>query len=93
MKKEQFLELASQLFDQTTNLKEEEKIPIEINFFDEIVDQITSELNDEGLELIEDYDLELNGNEIYLESCRLSIRKLEKTIKEVLERYFTTFEG
>jgi hypothetical protein len=93
MKKEQFLELASQLFDQTTNLKEEEKIPIEINFFDEIVDQITSELNDEGLELIEDYDLELNGNEIYLESCRLNIRKLEKTIKEVLERYFTTFEG
>ena len=93
MKKEKFLELASQLFDQTTNLKEEEKIPIEINFFDEIVDQITSELNDEGLELIEDYDLELNGNEIYLESCRLSIRKLEKTIKEVLERYFTTFEG
>jgi hypothetical protein len=93
MKKETFLELASQLFDQTTNLKEEEKIPIEINFFDEIVDQITSELNDEGLELIEDYDLELNGNEIYLESCRLSIRKLEKTIKEVLERYFTTFEG
>jgi len=93
MKKEKFLELASQLFDQTLELKEEEKIQIEINLFDEIVDQITSELNDEGLELIEDYDLELNGNEIYLESCRLSIRKLEKTIKEVLERYFTTFEG
>ena len=31
MKKEKFLELASQLFDQTTNLKEEEKIQIESN--------------------------------------------------------------
>ena len=31
------------------------------------------------------------GSELYEESCRLSIRKLEKTIKEVLERYFTTF--
>jgi len=91
MKKEQFLELASQLFDQTTTLKENEKIQIESNFFDEIVDQIGSELYEEGFELVEDYDLELNGNEIYLESCRLSIRKLEKTIKEVLERYFTTF--
>ena len=93
MKKEQFLELASQLFDQSTNLKEEEKIPIETNLMDEIIDQIGSELYEEGFELVEDYDLELNGNEIYLESCRLSIRKLEKTIKEVLERYFTTFEG
>ena len=91
MKKEQFLELASQLFDQTTTLKENEKIQIESNFFDEIVDQIGSELYEEGFELVEDYDLELNGNEIYLESCILSIRKLEKTIKEVLERYFTTF--
>jgi hypothetical protein len=93
MKKEKFLELASQLFDQTNELKEEEKIQIESNHFDEIVDQIGSELYEEGFELIEDYDLELNGNEIYLESCRLSIRKLEKTIKEVLERYFTTFGG
>jgi hypothetical protein len=91
MKKEKFLELASQLFDQTNELKEEEKIQIESNHFDEIVDQIGSELYEESFELIEDYDLELNGNEIYLESCRLNIRKLEKTIKEVLERYFTTF--
>ena len=52
MKKEQFLELASQLFDQTTTLKENEKIQIESNFFDEIVDQIGSELYEEGFELV-----------------------------------------
>lgn len=44
MKKKNSLELASQLFDQTTILKEEEKIPIETNLLDEIVDQISSEL-------------------------------------------------
>jgi hypothetical protein len=91
MKKEKFLELASELFDQSTNLKEEEKIQIESNFFEEIVDQISSEVFDEGKGLIEDYELELCGNEIYLESVELDIRRIEKTIKEVLERYFSTF--
>jgi len=91
MKKEKFLELASQLFDQTNELEEDEKIPLQKDLMDEIVDQIGSELYEEGFELIEDYDLELNGNEIYLEGCRLNITKLEKRIKEVLERYFSTF--
>ena len=88
MKKEQFLELASQLFDQSTNLKEEEKIPIETNLMDEIIDQIGSELYEEGFELVEDYDLELNGNEIYLDSCRINIRVVEKAVSDVLSRYF-----
>ena len=91
MKKEQFLELASQLFDQTNPVVNENLIPLDKGTWEELVDQIGSEIHDEGMDLIDDYDLELNGNEIYLESCRLSIRKLEKTIKEVLERYFTTF--
>ena len=91
MKKETFLELASQLFDQSTNLKEEEKIQIETNLFDEIVDQIGSELFDEGKDLIGDYELELCGNEIYLDSVNLDIRAINKRIKEVLERYFSTF--
>ena len=93
MKKETFLELASQLFDQSTNLKEEEKIPLQKDLMDEIVDQIKSELFDEGKDLIGDYELELCGNEIYLESVNLDIRVLEKRIKEVLERYFSTFEA
>jgi len=83
--------LASQLFDQSTNLKEEEKIQIESNFFDEIVDQVASEINDLGRDLVEEYDLELSGNEIYLDSVRLDYSRIEETIKEVLERYFSTF--
>jgi len=91
MKKEKFLELASQLFDQTTNLKEEEKIQIESNFFDEIVDQIGSEINDLGRDLIENYELEMYSNEVTLESVTLDYGEIEKTIKNVLERYFSTF--
>ena len=60
MNKEKFLELASQLFDQSTKLKEEEKIQIEVNLFEEIVDQITSEVFDNGIDelglLFEDCD-------------------------------------
>jgi hypothetical protein len=87
MKKEQFLELASQLFDQT-NLVKEDKIVLDKDIWDELKDQISSELFEEGMDLIDDYDLELNGNEIYLESCRLNIRVVEKTINDVLSRYF-----
>ena len=93
MKKETFLELASQLFDQSTELKEEEKIPLQKDLMDEIVDQIGSELFDEGKDLIDDYTLELSGNEIYLEGVNLDIKRIEKRIQEVLERYFTTFEA
>ena len=91
MKKDQFLELASQLFDQSTNLKEEEKIPIETNLLDEIVDQISSEFFDQGTGIIDDYDLSMNGREIDLEGVTFNVRQMESLIKEVLERYFTTF--
>jgi DNA polymerase III sliding clamp (beta) subunit (PCNA family) len=91
MKKEKFLELASQLFDQTNELKEEEKIQIESNHFDEIVDQIGSEINDLGIDLIENYELEMYSNEVNLESVTLDYGEIQKTIKNVLERYFTTF--
>jgi hypothetical protein len=91
MKKEKFLELASQLFDQTNELKEEEKIQIESNHFDEIVDQIGSEINDLGRDLIENYELEMYSNEVTLESVTLDYGEIQKTIKNVLERYFSTF--
>jgi hypothetical protein len=91
MKKEKFLELASQLFDQTNELKEEEKIQIESNHFDEIVDQIGSEINDLGRDLIENYELEMCSHEVTLEDITLDYGEIQKTIKNVLERYFTTF--
>jgi hypothetical protein len=91
MKKEKFLELASQLFDQTNELQEEEKIPVETNLFDEIVDQIKSELYESGIGLIEDYELEMNSREVELESVSLNLNEVESIVEEVLKRYFTTF--
>jgi hypothetical protein len=88
MKKEQFLELASQLFDQTNPVVNENLIPLDKGTWEELVDQIGSEIHDEGMDLIDDYDLELNGNEIYLDSCRINIRVVEKAVSDVLSRYF-----
>lgn len=92
MKKEEFLELASQLFDQT-NPKPEGRILIDKNLLDEIVDQISSEIMDQGTGIIDDYELEMNSNEVTLEGVDFNIRTVESLIGEVLERYFTTFEG
>ena len=93
MKKDQFLELASQLFDQSTNLKEEEKIPVQKDLMDEIVDQISSEFFDSGMGIVDDYDLGMCGREVELEGVTFNVRSMESLIKEVLERYFSTFEA
>ena len=93
MKKDQFLELASQLFDQSTNLKEEEKIPVQKDLLDEIVDQISSEFFDSGMGIVDDYDLGMCGREVELEGVTLNVREMENLIKEVLERYISTFEA
>ena len=93
MKKDQFLELASQLFDQSTNLKEEEKIPLQKDLLDEIVDQISSEFFDSGMGIVDDYDLGMCGREVELEGVTFNVRSMESLIKEVLERYFSTFEA
>ena len=93
MKKDQFLELASQLFDQSTNLKEEEKIPLQKDLLDEIVDQISSEFFDSGMGMVDDYELGMCGREVELEGVTFNVRNMESLIKEVLERYFSTFEA
>jgi len=93
MKKDQFLELASQLFDQSTNLKEEEKIPLQKDLLDEIVDQISSEFFDSGIGMVDDYEIGMCGREVELEGVTFNVREMENLIKEVLERYFSTFEA
>ena len=95
MKKEKFLELASQLFDfnQPTNLEEDEKSPVQKDLMDEIVDQISSEIFDSGMGIVDDYDLGMCGREVELEGVTFNVRQMESLIKEVLERYFSTFEA
>lgn len=87
MEKEKFLELASQLFDQT-NPKTEGRILVDKNLLEEIVDQISSEIMDQGTGIIDDYELEMNSNEVTLEGVDFNIRTVESLVGEVLERYF-----
>ena len=87
MNKETFLDLAGKLFDQT-NSEVETLIPLDKDTYAEIVDQISSELFDEGVGLVEDYDLGICGREIELESIEFNLRRVEETIKDVLKRYF-----
>ena len=87
MEKEKFLELASQLFD-LTNPKTEGRILVDKNLLDEIVDQISSEIIDQGTGIIDDYELEMNSNEVTLEGVDFIIRTVESIVGEVLERYF-----
>jgi hypothetical protein len=87
MKKEEFLELAGQLFDQTNSVVES-KIALEKNLWEEIVDQISSEVNDLGRDLIENYELEMYSNEVTLEDVTLDYGEITKTVGNVLGRYF-----
>ena len=88
MKKEEFLALAEQVFDQINPSENQEKIVLDKNLFDEIADQISSDINDEGTGLIDDYELEMYSREITLESVYYNIRHIEIVVKNVLERYF-----
>ena len=88
MNKEQFLELAGQLFDQTTPVVNEEKIALDKDVFDEIQDQISSEIYDSGMDIVDDYELEMYSREITLESISLNVGDIDKIVKNVLERYF-----
>lgn len=87
MNKDQFLALAGELYEKS-NPVEENKVVLDKNLFDEIVDQVSSEIFEEGRDLINDYTLEMYSREVELESVELDLRAIEKTISNVLERYF-----
>jgi hypothetical protein len=93
MKKDQFLELAGQLFDQTIPVASTDRTLLSKNTFDEIVDQIGSEVNDMGRDLVDGYELEMYSNEVTLESIEVDYRAVEKAVREVLGRYFEIKEN
>lgn len=88
MNKETFLALAEQLFDQANPVVDESKVTLDKNVFDEIADQISSDISDSGTGLISDYELTMYSREVELESVDFSHREIESVVKSVLERYF-----
>ena len=59
---------------------------------DQIAEDITADLDNEGLELIEDQEYGINANEIFLESVTYDRYRMEQVIKQVLESHFTPME-
>lgn len=59
---------------------------------DQIAEDIVSDLDNEGVDLLEDQTYGINANEIYLEDVTFDKYRMEKIIKHVLESHFTPME-
>jgi hypothetical protein len=59
---------------------------------DQIAEDITADLDNEGLELIEDQEYGINANELFLESVTYDRYRMEQVVKHVLESHFTPME-
>jgi len=58
----------------------------------QIAEDISIDLDNEGLDLIEDQEYGINANEIYLEDVTYDRYRMEKVIKDVLESHFKSIE-
>lgn len=63
--------------------------PIVIN---QITEDIVADLDNEGLELIEDQEYGINANELFLQSVTYDRYRMENVVKHVLESHFTPME-
>jgi hypothetical protein len=53
--------------------------------FSNLVKEIASEIADQGLDLIEDYDLEMNYREVELSTVTLDEDRIERAIKTAID--------
>jgi len=58
----------------------------------QIAEDITAELDNEGLDLIEDQEYGINANELFLQSVTYDRYRMEQVVKHVLESHFTPME-
>ena len=59
---------------------------------DQISEDIVADLDNEGLELIEDQEYGINANELFLQSVTYDRYRMEQVVKHVLESHFTPME-
>ena len=59
---------------------------------DQITEDIVADLDNEGLELIEDQEYGINANELFLQSVTYDRYRMEQIVKHVLESHFTPME-
>jgi hypothetical protein len=58
----------------------------------QIAKDITADLDNEGLDLIEDQEYGINANELFLQSVTYDRYRMEQVVKHVLKSHFTPME-
>ncbi len=58
----------------------------------QIADDIVTDLNNEGVELIDDQTYGINANEIYLEDVAYDTWRIKAIVRDVLRSHFTPME-
>ena len=66
---------------------EEDKVEDKVEFNDELINSIVEEIGDEGLELIDDYDLEMSCREVELCAVDINRDAIKRAIKSVINNY------
>ena len=103
MNKKQTIELIEQQLpgfyspDQVINIIkdiEEESTPVlSKDKREEFVQDIYQELENLGLDIFEDYELSMSYKEVELDDITLADTRIERAIREVVERYLTEEEN
>jgi hypothetical protein len=72
------------------------QLGIETEMPDAVIDQIASDiyidLDNEGVDIINDQEYGINANEVYLESIDLDLYRVQTIIKDVLRSHFKPME-
>jgi hypothetical protein len=72
------------------------QLGIETEMPDAVIDQIAKDiyidLDNEGVDILEDQEYGINANEIYLENIELDMYRVQAIIKDVLRSHFKSME-
>ena len=72
------------------------QLGIETEMPDVVIDQIAKDiyidLDNEGVDILEDQEYGINANEIYLENIDLDMYRVQAIIKDVLRSHFKSME-
>jgi hypothetical protein len=66
---------------------EEDAVETKAEINDELIDSIADEIAEAGLDLIDDYDLEMNYKEVELSSVDIDVDVIRRAIKSVINNY------
>jgi len=76
------------IIDEVKDLFKQESPSLMISldeFIDEVADNIADNIDESDLD---DFDLELSGNEIYIRSVRINNSRVKELIEEITDSYF-----